>query len=60
MVRNLPANVGDLRDADSIPGSARDSPGGGNDNPPQYSAGFGPEGRKELDTIEENQDAETL
>ena len=36
MVKNLPANTGDARDMDSIPGSGR-SPGGGNDNPLQYS-----------------------
>ena len=35
-VKNPPANVGDLRDTDWIPGSGR-SPGGGNGNPPQYS-----------------------
>ena len=35
-VNNLPANAGDLRDVDWIPGSGR-SPGGGNGNPPQYS-----------------------
>ena len=35
-VKNLPANAGDLRDVDWIPGSGR-SPGGGNGNPPQYS-----------------------
>ena len=36
MVKNLPANAGDERDLGSIPGSGR-SPGGGNDNPLQYS-----------------------
>ena len=36
MVKNLPANVGDSRDAGSIPGLGR-SPGGGNGNPLQYS-----------------------
>ena len=36
MVKNPPANAGDVRDADSIPGSGQ-SPGGGNDNPLQYS-----------------------
>ena len=36
VVRNLPANSGDLRDAGSIPGSGR-SPGRGNGNPLQYS-----------------------
>ena len=29
MVKNLPANAGDIRDVGSIPGSGR-SPGGGN------------------------------
>ena len=32
VVKNLPANVGDIRDSGSIPGSGR-SPGGGHDNP---------------------------
>ena len=36
VVRNPPANAGDVRDAGSIPGSGR-SPGGGNDSPLQYS-----------------------
>ena len=36
MVKNPPANLGDAGDAGSIPGSVR-SPGGGNDNPLQYS-----------------------
>ena len=36
MVKNLPANAGDIRDADSVPGSGR-SPGGRHDNPLQYS-----------------------
>ena len=36
MVKNLPANAGDIRDAGSIPGSGR-SPGGGHSNPLQYS-----------------------
>ena len=35
MVKNLPANAGDTRDMDSIPGSRR-SPGKGNCNPLQY------------------------
>ena len=34
--KNLPANVGDIRDVGSIPGSERSS-GGGNGNPLQYS-----------------------
>ena len=36
MVKNLLVNTGDVRDVVSIPGSGR-SPGGGNDNPLQYS-----------------------
>ena len=35
-VMNLPANAGDITDVGSIPGSGR-SPGGGHDNPLQYS-----------------------
>ena len=36
MVKNLPANAGDIRDSGSIPGSGR-SPGEGDDNSLQYS-----------------------
>ena len=36
MVKNPPANAGDIRDAGLIPGSGR-SPGGGHGNPLQYS-----------------------
>ena len=36
VVKNLPANAGDARDASSIPGEGR-SPGGRNGNPLQYS-----------------------
>ena len=36
MVKNLPANAGDLRDTGSIPESGG-SPGGGHGNPLQYS-----------------------
>ena len=36
MVKNLPANVGDVKDVGSIPGSGR-SPGEGNGDPLQYS-----------------------
>ena len=39
MVKTLPADAGDIRDVDGfnlIPGSGR-SPGGGHDNPLQYS-----------------------
>ena len=35
-VKNLPVNVGDIRDTGSIPGLGR-SPGGGHGNPLQYS-----------------------
>ena len=36
MVKNLPANAGDIRDLDSIPGSGR-FPGGRHGKPLQYS-----------------------
>ena len=36
MVKNPPANAGDISDATLIPGSGR-SPGGGHGNPLQYS-----------------------
>ena len=36
MVKNLPANAEDIRDAGSIPGSGR-TPGGGHSNPLYYS-----------------------
>ena len=36
MLRNLPANAGDIRDLGSIPGSVR-SPGGGHGYPLQHS-----------------------
>ena len=36
VVKNLPANAGDPRDADLIPGSGG-PPGGGHGNPHQYS-----------------------
>ena len=35
LVKNLPVNAGDARDAGLIPGSGR-FPGGGNGNPVQY------------------------
>ena len=41
MVTDPPANVGDVRDVGSIPGS----PGGGHGNPPQYSCLESPMGR---------------
>ena len=63
VVKNLPVNAGDTREASSIPGSGR-CPGEGNDNPLQYSClenptdrgawrvAGGPWGGKELDTTE--------
>ena len=36
VVKNPPANAGDIRDASSVPGLER-SPGGGHGNPFQYS-----------------------
>jgi len=36
VVKNLPANAGDVSDASSIPGMGR-FPGGGHGNPLQYS-----------------------
>ena len=36
VLKNLPANAGDIGDVDSVPGSRR-SPGGRNGNPLQYS-----------------------
>ena len=36
VVKNLPANAGDIRDTGLIPGSGR-CPGGGHSNPLQYS-----------------------
>ena len=61
MVKNLPANAGDIRDSGSIPGSERCP--GGHGNPLQYSclenphgqrrlAGYSPEGHKESDTTD--------
>ena len=44
VIKNLPANAGDLREAGLIPGWGR-SPGGGQDNPLQYSCLENPMGR---------------
>ena len=44
MVKNLPANAGDIRDMGSIPGSGR-SPGEGHGNALQYSCLENPMGR---------------
>ena len=61
VVKNLPTNAGDIRDAGSIPGSGK-SPGTGHSNPLQHSpaeshrkrslVGYDPQGHKELDTPE--------
>ena len=61
VVKNLPANAGDERDAGSIPGLGK-STGGGNDNPLMFLpgeshrqrslAGCSPRGHKESDTTE--------
>ena len=62
VVKNLPANAGDIRDASSVPGSGR-SPGEGTGNPLQYFClenphehrslvGCSPWGWKESDIIE--------
>ena len=37
MVKNPPANAGNITDSGSVPGSGR-SPGEGHDNPLQYSS----------------------
>ena len=44
MVKNPPANAGNLSHVGSVPGSRR-SPGEGNGNPPQYSCLGNPMGR---------------
>ena len=47
VVKNLPANAGDLRDEGSIPGLGR-SPGEGHGNPLQYSCLEYPHGQRSL------------
>ena len=47
VVKNPPANAEDIRDADSMPGLGR-SPGGGHDNPLQYSCQENPHGQRSL------------
>ena len=59
VVKNPPADAGDIRDVGSIPGSGR-SPGGGHSNPLQSwrvpwteePGGYSPWGHKESDTTE--------
>ena len=50
MVKNPPANAGELRDASSVPGLGR-SPGGGNGNPLQCSCLENPMDRKAWQAI---------
>ena len=50
VIRNLPANAGDIRDVVSIPGSGR-SPGGGHGNPLQYSCLENPMDRGALQVL---------
>ena len=45
VIKSLPANAGDIRDAGSIPGSGR-SPGGGHGIPVQDSCLENPMGRR--------------
>ena len=63
VVKNQPANTGDIREVGSIPGSGR-SPGGGHGNPFRYSClenalgqrslvDYSPRGRKESDMTEQ-------
>ena len=47
VVKNPPANAGDIRDIGSIPGLGR-SPGGGHGNPFQYSCLANPHGQRSL------------
>ena len=47
MVKNSPANAGDVRDVGLILGSGR-SPGEGNGNPLQYSCLESPHGQRSL------------
>ena len=47
MVKNPPANAGNIRDAGSIPGLGR-SPGGGHGNPFQNSCLENPHGQRSL------------
>ena len=47
VVKNPPANAGDVTDASSIPGSGR-SPGGGHGNPLQHSCPENPMGGRTL------------
>ena len=46
VVKNPPANPGDVRDVGSIPGAGRS--GGGHGNPPKYSCLENPNGQRRL------------
>ena len=48
VVKNQPANTGDIREMGSIPASGR-SPGGGHGNPFQYSCLENPHGQRSLE-----------
>ena len=48
VVKNPPANAGDIRDSGSIPRLGR-SPGGGHGNPLQYSCLENPHGQRSLE-----------
>ena len=47
VVKNMPANTGDVRDVGSVPGSGR-SPGGEHGNPLQYFCLENPHGQMSL------------
>ena len=49
VVKNLPANAGDIRDLGSVPGWGR-SPGGGHGNSLQYSCLENPHGQRSLES----------
>ena len=51
VVKNPPANSGDIREAGLIPGSGR-SPGGGYGNPLQYSCLENPHGQRSLEVTQ--------
>ena len=62
MVKNVPANTGDIRDASSIPGSGRSPGGRARQTTPVFLpkeshgqrilAGYNPQGHRESDTTE--------
>ena len=68
VVKNPPANAGDVRDVGLTPGSGR-SPAGGDDNPLQYlclenpmdreACGCSPVGHREMDVTEVTQHTST-